>query len=106
MLAQSQKCKRRRVVTGGREAGRHHVGELQTKLHTMTQTGREAEYLEDCGQKWVELVRQGERLYPIWPRRARDEAANALLTALGQQKTEAENVGSGGWQQKTGKKRR
>ena len=64
--------------------------ELQTKLHTTKQTGREAEYLEDCGKKWVELLRQGERLYPIWPRQARDEAANALLTALDQSWT-AEN---------------
>jgi hypothetical protein len=64
--------------------------ELQTKLLTTKQTGREAEYLEDCGKKWVELLRQGERLYPIWPRQARDEAANALLTALDQSWT-AEN---------------
>jgi hypothetical protein len=64
--------------------------ELQTKLQTTKQTDREEEYLEDCGKKWVELLRQGERLYPIWPRQARDEAANALLTALDQSWT-AEN---------------
>ncbi len=64
--------------------------DLQTKLLTTTQVGKEEEYLEDCGEKWVELLRQGERLYPIWPRQARDEAANALLTALDQSWT-AEN---------------
>ena len=58
--------------------------ELQTKLLTKSQVGIEEEYLEDCGEKWVELLRQGERLYPIWPREARDEAATALLTALDQ----------------------
>ncbi len=64
--------------------------ELQTKLLTKSQVGIEEEYLEDCGEKWVELLRQGERLFPIWPREARDEAANALLMALDQSWT-AEN---------------
>ncbi len=31
---------------------------------------------------WNSFVRQGERLYPIWPRSAKNEAANTLLTAL------------------------
>jgi hypothetical protein len=64
--------------------------ELQAKLLAKSQVGIEEEYLEDCGKKWVELLRQGERLYPIWPREARDEAATALLTALDQSWT-AEN---------------
>jgi hypothetical protein len=58
--------------------------ELQTKLLTSSQSANEEEYLAECGAKWVELLRQGERLYPIWPRQARNEAANALLNALDQ----------------------
>ena len=56
--------------------------DLKTKLETTTQVGREVEYLKECGEKWVELLRQGESLYPIWPRHARDAAADSLLTAL------------------------